>query len=315
MEALQYNSLSTSPVRFDEARHRYEYFDPERREALRLVGITTLLGETLFRDKYTGVPQHILERAASRGSEVHALCQMYNIFGEVPSDELERYPETRHYIKLIKDKGLEIIANEYLVSDLRHYATMIDCIDSEGNLYDIKTTRELDTDYLSWQLSLGAWLFELQNPQLKAGRLYGIHLRPEGAKMVQVKRKSAKELIELMQAHQERTNYTPQIVTNEASTLSELVDIEGKIVAFQNEIKALNEVKERAMARLTEQMIERGTKKIETERLKVTLIEAGTRQRLDTKALQAQHPELCQQFIQTTDTKPYVRISIKQASV
>lgn len=304
---LSLQDLALSPVLFDEARHTYSY------EGKTLTGVTTLIKTSLFPDKYKDVPEAVLRRAAERGTAIHNLCEEYNIFENIISEDLNKYPELQHYIKLTKDKALHIIANEYLVSDTEHIATMIDSIDEAGNLYDIKTTRELDTDYLSWQLSVGAYLYELQNPKLKAGKLYGIHLRPEGAKLVAVKRKPKTEVRKLIESFVQEASFTPDIVKEQSGALAEILKIEEAIVAFKQQVDELNRSREQAMQALTERMLQSGTKRIETDRLKVTLVEASTRESLDTKALKAEAPELYERYKRTSETKPYIKLSIKSA--
>ena len=75
-----------------------------------------------------------------------------------------------------KENNLTPLVNEYLVSDAMSYASSIDIIFDDLTLADIKTTSRLDMEYLSWQLSIYAHLFEMQNPGLKVPRLLAIWL-------------------------------------------------------------------------------------------------------------------------------------------
>ena len=76
--------------------------------------------------------------------------------------------EAENYLKERTNVGYKAFANEYTVSDNEHFASNIDCVwekDERISLGDIKTTANLDLEYLGWQLSIYAYLFELQNPQ------------------------------------------------------------------------------------------------------------------------------------------------------
>lgn len=161
-----------------------------------LTGVTTILGQTIFKDKYKSIPEYILEKAAAYGTLVHAKCEEHDIFGEFDCVEVE------NYIKIKKENNLIPIDNEYLVSDNERVATMIDIVfqstDDSVHLADIKTTSKLDIDYLSWQLSICSWLFEMQNPDIKVDKLFGIWLRKEKSKLIEIDRKNNEEIEKLL---------------------------------------------------------------------------------------------------------------------
>ena len=79
--------------------------------------------------------------------------------------------------------------SEYLISDNAHYASMIDKVyrvnDNTFDLCDIKTYGAMTVEKLEkakWQLSVYAYLFELQNPKAKVRDLFIIHLRNKSKK-------------------------------------------------------------------------------------------------------------------------------------
>lgn len=165
--------LHRSSVRFDEQSHTYTTSDGRQ-----LTGVTSILKQALFPDKYKGIPETILSKAAERGTAIHNECEDVNLFGEGALNESSS-EEARNYHELLAREGITMIYSEYLVTDDEVAATMIDCIDDKGNLYDIKTTSQLDIDSLSWQLSFCDYLFTKQNIFLErpSSKLYGIWLR------------------------------------------------------------------------------------------------------------------------------------------
>lgn len=184
---LKYNSL----VDFFEKDHLYMNKDGKI-----LIGVTSILGQTIFKDKYLNVPEYILNKAAEYGTMVHAKCEEHDIFGGSDCVEVD------NYIKIKEENSLITIDNEYLVSDNIRVATMIDIIfesaENSVHLADIKTTSNLDKEYLSWQLSICAWLFEMQNPDINVDKLFGIWLRKEKYKLIEVERKQNIEIEELL---------------------------------------------------------------------------------------------------------------------
>lgn len=306
---MNYHSLTKSPVRFSEADHRYT-----TTEGRQLSGVTSILGAVIFHDKYEGIPQHVLDAAAQRGTEIHARCAEIDLFDSTEASAYDR-PEVKNYIKLKTQHGITIIANEYLVSDERRVATMIDALDSEGNLYDIKTTAQLDTDYLSWQLSIGAYLFELQNPELRAGRLFGIWLRGDRAERVEVERRSSEEIEELLSDYEHgivRAEAIPEELTETNNVALRMVQgYERELAYFKAMMDRIEEEKARALDTLRQTMEEAGVKQIETERIKVTLVAESRSKTFDSTRFKKEHPDLAEQFQKETTRKAHVKITLR----
>ena len=183
--------LVKSSVVFNEGNHTYFLGDKQ------LSGITGMIKRQLFPDKYKEVPQHILERAAERGTRVHHECQFVDITGFEPESQ-----EAMNYSFIRTGAGYNALANEYTVSDEEYFASNIDCVwekDGKIALADIKTTYSPDKAYLEWQLSIYAYLFEMQNPNLKVDRLFGVWLYNDKSELIPLERKSDDEVKRLLQ--------------------------------------------------------------------------------------------------------------------
>lgn len=187
--------LAKSGVVFNEIEHTYTYLGS------RLTGVTSLLSRTIFRDKYSGIPKEVLAKAADYGHNIHEQIEIVDSMG-VTSDT----PAVQDYLRIRQENGLIPIANEYLISDEEYMASSIDVIygvegsDVYVDITDVKTTSKLDMEYLSWQLSIYAYLFERQNPHLRVRRLLAMWLpKPQYGRsaLVEVLRKS-KEAIDVL---------------------------------------------------------------------------------------------------------------------
>jgi hypothetical protein len=293
-------------VCFHEAEHTYTMGDIE------LSGVTTMLKTMLFQDKYKDVPEEILQRAAAYGTSVHKKVENAVNTGVFTVDT-EDY-ELANFITLCT--GLEITPerSEYLVSDEESIASSIDLVASneagEIVLADIKTTSGgLDENYLSWQLSVYAYLFELQNPKLKVSKLYGLWLRHKEMGVAVIKRRSDADVKQLI------SDYIAGIPTT-LSVSDELpapiIDVAGMIRAkleLQKQYEAeVNEMK----AQLLELMKTNGVKKFEIEgQLSVAYVEPTERVSLDTKKIQANHPELYEMYLKKSPVKESLKITLK----
>ena len=174
--------LKQSAVIFNEVDHTYNYLGTF------LSGVTSLLHRTLFADKYNGISAEVLAKAAAYGHNIHEQIELVDTLG-VTSET----PAVQAYLQMKQELNLTTLANEYLVSDEQYIASSIDVIFDDLTLADVKTTSRLDMEYLSWQLSMYAYLFEMQNPGLKVPRLLAIWLpKPQYGKpnIVEVPRKS-----------------------------------------------------------------------------------------------------------------------------
>jgi len=174
--------LKKCGVEFNQEKHEYWL------NGKQLQGITGVLERRLFPDKYKFVSKELMERAAERGTFIHEQIELADSLGVKPD-----VTEVQNYLKLKEEYGLKILENEYTVSDLENYATNIDGVyDVEENVVDIadyKTTSKFDKESVSWQLSICAYFLEKDNPKVKVRKLFGIWLRGEIARLIEVERK------------------------------------------------------------------------------------------------------------------------------
>lgn len=299
--------LAQSPVEFIENTHTYIYGDKI------LQGITGMISRQLFPDKYTNVSEFVLKRAAERGSLVHSQCQFADVTGFEPESI-----EAKNYIDIRRNAGYYPVANEYTVSDLEHFASNIDCVwgkdgvDDSVAIVDIKTTSKLDEEYLSWQLSVYADLFEQQNPHIKVSDLYGVWLRGDVGKLVPVKRKTTAEVTRLLEC---------EITGKKYNDGAELVSAKSMIVAQRvvdmiiesKELAAYYKEQEKAMTTtLHKAMTEHGVKSWDADLIKATIVPASTSTTFDTTRFKADHPELYSQYLKETTKGESLRITIRK---
>lgn len=299
--------LTTSPIIFDPEVHEYLLVGEDFTSTV-YSGVTSILSEVLFPNKYKDVGADVLARAAARGTRIHELCQASDT---IPTDRREgdeQYDaEVTNYELLKANNGLTMIANEYLVSrDDWGVASQIDCVDSEGNLYDIKTTYRLDTEYASWQLSFYAEMFEAQNPTLKAGKLYAIWLRGTESKLVEVPRKTPEQVEQVIQAWQAGETLT----TAEGDDIDRLVAIEEQIAILKDSLSELETKRTQALEPIQARMIEDGVKSVDNPHIKITLVADSTSTRFDSKRFKTDHSDLFAQYSTETTRAGYIKTTL-----
>lgn len=280
--------LVKSPVVFFEDTHTYMLGDRQ------LQGITGMLSRQLFNDKYKAVPKAVLDKAAERGHNVHKECELWDKEGLNPTTI-----EGKNYIKLCKKHKLQHVASEYLVSDNEYYASCIDKVYGSGDGYilvDIKTTYTPDEEYLQWQLSVYAYLFELQNPGAKVVGLYGMWLRDTNAKLIGVDRVSTDIIQDLMQSY---INGLPFVyVIDEPKSLPEKYRaVEGKIAYIIEMEKYWTGEKKRLVDGIRKEMVQGGAYKWEGEKVKITRNKESIRKEFDKESFKKDYPELFEKYI------------------
>ncbi len=161
----------------------------------------------IFPDKYKGVDRKILNKKAQYGTTIHESIEMYEANIKtmtiqeafdvtILAKELTYIQEAslRQYLKLKNRYNIDVLEQEMMIQFEKKYAGRFDMIANvKGylSLCDIKTTAELDEEYLSWQLSY----YELAMGKTFE-KLYAIWLPKKGiGQVVEIKRKPREVLI------------------------------------------------------------------------------------------------------------------------
>lgn len=293
--------LKKSGVIFNPEDHTYWYGDKQ------LFGITGVIGRQLFPNKYSDVPAAMLRNKAERGTAIHEGCQLYDDFGIIDREEVQWYADMRDEI------GFEVIENEYLVTDNEHYASGIDkviLLEGEICLADVKTTYVLDEKYLSWQLSIYKYLFNLLNPEIEIKGLYAIWIK-DGCKFVQVQEIDQEEVKKLLECDKNGEQYTPvSIVPKEYE--DKALELVKNIAEIAEQIDALSEMKKQYQSNIEELFEKFNITKWETDYFIITKRKDSVRENFDTKKFKEDHPELAKEYIKTSAVKGGIVTQLKK---
>ena len=172
----------------------------------------------IFPDKYKGVDKKTLNKKAEYGTTIHESIEMYEnnlkemFYEDAFEDTIHEKKLTyiqeaslKQYLKLKKENEIKVIEQEQMIHYKDKYAGRFDMIAQVGSdmcLCDIKTTAELDIEYLSWQLSLYEFAYGK-----KFDRLYAIWLpKKELGKLVEIKRKKESEILKLIENYEDNSS-------------------------------------------------------------------------------------------------------------
>ena len=296
--------LNDSGVDFNQESHTYTLDGKE------LQGITGMIGRQLFPDKYSNIPQFVLNKAAERGSMIHEQIELYDsgIIKDAITDELFSYYEIK------KENDFITIANEYIVTDGSNFASGIDLVfDHKGKiaLADIKTTSVLDENYIRWQLSIYAYLFELQNPELKVSELYGLWLRGGESELVPVERIPDGVVFNLLKAEIIGEKFScDEVVKYNKDYPSQIIDAEKTLADLSNSLNELKEKKDNLLKGLLVIMKDNHIKSFKGKLITLSIKASGVRKGLDSKSLEEKYPDIYKEFLKETEVKESLTLKV-----
>lgn len=292
---------------FNESTH--EYFTSD---GVQLQGVTGMLRRRIFKDEYKGVSQEVLMNAAERGHLVHSQCEFFDLMGV--GTEI---PEVYNYSNLVKENNLEHVATEYLISDDEHYASAIDKVfhpkdgaENEFILADIKTTYNFNSEYVSWQLSVYAKMFEEMNPNAKVVGLKGIWLREDARrgsihKMYDIERKPAAMVEELISCDIEDREFNGTIIPQ---YISDNID---ELRLLTERAKEIEERKKEIVGEILKNMQSDNIQKCDVGTILITRKAGAVRTTFDTKKFKEEHEDLYDTYVKTSTSAESLQITLR----
>lgn len=285
-------------VKFDGLTHTYT--DENGKE---LISVTTLLQKHNLAPDYNGVKN--LKEYADRGTLIHEELHSYIVDHEIGFTE-----ELGWFIKWVNanESAIEFVDSEFMLHNDIIAGTCDFLFKFNGELCraDFKTTTQKHIDYVEWQLSLYDYL-----DTRKAKHFYLFHFTKTGLEIIKVRAKTTKEIEKLLDDERNERIYTPSLTTSlqEQQEVAELLKYIDTLTALQNEAKAKLEEFKGAML---EKMEEQNIKKIDNALFSITYVAPTTKNSFDSERFKNEHSDLYEKYLKTTQTKSYVKLTIKK---
>ena len=349
-----------SPVIFDEDSHSYQL------NGKRLLGITglihSILGLGVYPEADAYVKDFIIPKAGSRGTAIHHAIQTYDQLGIRQTIQTVNTRQGDHYELMEWDVSQELdnyirhlngfiaVANELTVSDNEKYASQIDnvwlrkdtngiwLVDTKSNNIDLyplcgyynpsyfQSGIEALQDYLSWQLSIYAELFEAENPGIKVEGLACNWLRKDKAAFWVIKRKPSELVKELLSSEYIINDNGPSYFHHDLSVFgigsSNLPAVKEEKVIIPTDVvdymagllKTAKEAErklEEAKAALRAAMTQHGVKKYDFGSFSASLSSASVTNRFNSKKFKEDHPELFEKYVSKSTSQGSLTIKLK----
>ena len=299
--------LVESRVVFDNEHHTYTLDGRE------LSGVTPIV-KWLFPDTYKGIPQSVLDKAAEYGTLIHSKCELYDNMGILPSDDDECRQVVVEYARLTKD--YQVAKSEYLVSDEQDIASCIDKVFTDDSLGDIKTTSKVHMVNVQVQLSIYAWLYEMQTGR-KANKLYLIWLpKPQyGTPMIKELERIPADvcscIVEMYVKGGDPLNAMAVLsgylmVTDEPKKRIEgeipeaMDEIINELITVKKQLDIFTEREKELKKMILDTMSIKGEDKWSSDLIQISRRAASERESIDTKALKANEPSIYESYKKVT---------------
>ena len=297
--------LAKSRVIFDPEAHTYTL------DGVLLRGITGMIESQLFPAKYSGIPDYVMKKAADRGHFVHEVCELVDDLGVSHESE-----EAKNYQNLKEIYGLNYEASEYLVSDNEHFASCIDKVyresETDFSLADIKTTYRLDREYVRWQLSIYAYLFEMQNPGCRVVRLFAIWLRGSTSGLVEVERIPDAVVASLMAAEVSGMQFVnPYAVPSRKEDLPDKYrEMEDSIIEITEQAKYWAERKKELTDGVMKEMVKAGVYSWKGESISFIRKKDSIRKTFDRESFEKDYPGVYDRYLVDTPVSGSITLKV-----
>lgn len=266
---------------------------------------------------------------------------------EYKDEEWDVTQELDNYI--LHQTGFKPLFNELTVSDNNKWASQIDngwiyektngiwLIDTKSNNVDLypicgyfipeyfMSGEEALREYLSWQLSIYAELFEAENPELKVEGLACNWLRKDKETFWVIERKPSVLVNELLSTEYVFTDNGPVYFHHNPSIFGIGVNLpakkEERIILPENVVDymagLLRTAKEaetkldEAKTALRAAMTQHGVKKFDFGLFTASLSSASTTSRFNSKQFKVDHPELYEKYVSKSTSQGSLTIKLK----
>ena len=320
---MRQTQLIQSPVQFIENRaegmHHYMLGLNE------LTGVTTILKDVIYRDKYTGIDEAVLRNAADRGTAIHEAVQAYMMGVDYELDpdlqpyELDARVAWDAWTNNPACAGLVAEAVEYLVSDCKEIASKIDVVRKVGEgkyaIADIKTTYQVDIEYVSWQLSVYKYLLERQNPNSEVVQMqvFWYNRREKMWRLDDIPDKGTAEVERLLDAWR-KGEFWGMPIPADTEYPAPLLNIGQMYAEMEQAVKDATAKRDEFRDRMLAAMTDAGIEQVKAEGFTCSLVGESERKGFDYKRMIKEHPDLADLFGEyetTTKVKPSIRIILK----
>lgn len=290
---------------FVEETHKYFLVDAETGDIIKeLISVTTLMKKHGLSPNYDGVPTETMQKKAEYGKLVHSEIENY-----IKNGEIGFTSELSEFIDYIHKNDLKPLKSEFIVfNDV--VAGTVDLLGeycgATNIIADYKTTATLHKEALRWQLSLYEYLSGKTVDFLEA-----FHFTDKGLKVCDFERIPTEEIEKLLEAERNGEIYQGRQLVVADGLLDKIIEAEKKIENIELLKKEAEAERDALKEQLAEAMRTQRVDLHEDDRVRIKYTAPTTQERIDSKRLKKELPDIAKQYTQIINVKDKVTITLK----
>ena len=180
---------------------------------------------------------------------------------------------------------------------------------------DIKTTYQVDIEYVSWQLSVYKYLLERQNPNSEVVQMqvFWYNRREKMWRLDDIPDKGTAEVERLLDAWR-KGEFWGMPIPADTEYPAPLLNIGQMYAEMEQAVKDATAKRDEFRDRMLAAMTDAGIEQVKAEGFTCSLVGESERKGFDYKRMIKEHPDLADLFGEyetTTKVKPSIRIVLK----
>lgn len=292
-------------INFNEENHTYTNDSGKE-----LISVTTLLKKAGISPNYDFVKKEVLTAASEKGTLIHEEIENW-----IKHQETGFTKELSNFITYIKEHNLKCLESELMVYN-DDVAGTIDLIleNDKGELIlaDIKTTSTIHYDSVSWQTSVYTDLYENLNNDKVIKHLQVFHFNKDGSLEVKEVAMKSHEMILKLYEFAKNTETKFEIECSNEYQLAKLYEAERIIEETKKQLELAQEQEKLVREVIIKSMKENGLTKFENDKISICIKAAYTQEKVDTKKLEEDYPDLVCNYKKKVNVKESVQITLKK---
>ena len=293
-------------ITFNEDLHAYFYGD-------KLVPSVTQVINKVYGSGLENAPKGPVARAADKGTSIHKAIDCYLKTGE--ESDLQEFKTWKTYYSYYEGNSFESEKIVYAETPYGMVAGTVDFL-CQGELTDWKTSKTATkTQKTHWQMQLSIYKYLMEKMGYKIDVMRVVRIVGTGLSILNFEYLGDEWVEETMRVYASTKNgektkieqILPKETALEKVSASELNVLENtllKIVELEKQAEAIKE-------KIKDEMGKRGIYSLNVGKVKMSYVAEHSSQRLDSKALKEQMPDVYFKFTKETKVKPSLRVTIE----
>lgn len=308
-------------IEFDKKEHCYSVNGD-----IASISVTELLSKHGLAPNYENVSEYILRTARERGNEVHKDCEnIINDENYVPNTD-----EGKAFLEWVKENIESAVAEQMIAYDYKGMviAGTADLVafmkDGTRIIADHKTSAILNTEYVSWQVSLLDYFFRKLGEEKLNGRkfiwkgaqkLLCLHY-PYGdtLKEVVLDQVPDEEIEKLLECEYKGEKYQRPALVLDSALIKDIETAEETMAMLETEYKKAESRAKELRERLCKAFEQQNIKSWESPngKIKVTYVLPMDKISVDSVKLKKEYPQVYTKCQKISKQKAYVRVKVKE---